>query len=197
MNTDAYSEISDSTLKSFVFSEEPILVFIDAFERYGQCVEPLKGEGNRTVENEIKLIDKILSQLRQKEKETETEGDATIHLDFINWCLLTDVLYKYCAIKNSEYNEKKGKAVSEFALEGEKIKLDAINRVAQIKLFQNIDAQGQRARKRTIVPNLSLPYKTSDIETRKSNIQEIRYEIQGDYIHGNKQVGDIIHGDKK
>src|SRR5258708_812304 len=135
MDLNKYTHTPDSELKMFAFSEEPIQVFIDAFERYRICLTPLRGDGNITIENELVLIDEIVTQLRQKKKIADAEGDAPIRLIFINWCLFTDVLFKYAAIKNTEFKEREQKVLSKYALEGERTKLDVINRTAQIILF--------------------------------------------------------------
>lgn len=197
MDLNKYNDTLDSDLKMFAFSEEPIQVFIDAFDRYKICLSPLRGDGNNTIEKELVLIDEIVTQLQQKQKIARVQGDAPVRLIFINWCLFTDVVFKYAAIKNTEYKEKESKVFSKYALEGEKAKLDAINRTAQIPLFAEMDRQRDRNRAKVngfyltdeMIKNIN-NYKTTSEHTDNMNnntkaketaVKEFEYDVAFSY----------------
>lgn len=158
-------------------------LFVEAFNRYLQLLVPHNSPNNKKVSEEIRLVRALVQHIKNQLAKADDDYDIVdLPLEGKNYKLLSDVLHKYYAIERSELENKKKVNLVEGALEGEEAEVEKMREILQLPLFQQIE------RRRTLVPDLSLPEQKKD--TPQLSEAKIQQQITIGNLYGQAVFGD-------
>lgn len=121
------------------FEKQTLTVFKSAIIRYIQCLEPLKAEGNHTINKEIEDWNAILQRINQLIKGLTNDNEMDkLNLLGKNYGKLFDILWKHYNAKKQLLEEKKKLVLEEAAHEGATGELEEINRVLQFGFWNHV-----------------------------------------------------------
>lgn len=115
-----------------------LIMFEKAIKKYLECLEPIKGDGNKTVEKEVQDWQAILQRIQEIEQPLQhPDEEGELILLGKNYGKLYDILWKDYSAKKQLLEERKKKILDEAAHEGAETEIEEMRQMLDNGTWQN------------------------------------------------------------